>query len=35
MTSEMLAAEEARLILPKFDEVTALALGTIDRKSVV
>ena len=29
MTSERLAAEEARLVLPKFDEVTALALGTI------
>ena len=29
MTSEMLAAEEARLVLPKFDEETALALGTI------
>ena len=29
MTSEMLAAEEARLVLPKFDEMTALALGAI------
>ena len=29
MTSERLAAEETRLVLPKFDEVTALALGTI------
>ena len=29
MTSERLAAEETRFVLPKFDEVTALALGTI------
>ena len=29
MTSDILSAEEARLVLPKFDEVTALALGTL------
>ena len=29
MTRETLIAEEARLVLPMFDEATALALGTI------
>ena len=29
MTSEILAAEDARLVLPQFDETTALALGMI------
>ena len=29
MTSEILAAEDARLVLPQFDETTALTLGMI------